>query len=413
MAAVIHVLIFVLLLLIFASIVTYGKLSSMQRRILRYVFLGNVLLLSSLFLFQKLPEETKDRFFSSHKSSGSSHSSLKQTNPEGTDTTTHYAKEFKNASTLFEAVVRSVVVVILYDHNRQAIGFGSGFFIDPTGRLITNHHVVKGASYADIRTVEGSSFNVKHVVAMSEENDLAMLEIDTDHKNFSYLNVSSILPKPGDKVVVIGTPQGMAHTISDGIVSGLRDVDGDPRYVQVTAPISSGSSGGPLLNMKGEVIGVATMSHRYGQNLNFCVAGEKIKLLNPGTGIPLRSVADRSRPTLAEVNKREEARKAEEAQREEFERRKRMEQERLQRHENLTREYHEVFAASKRYYDNGDYQSAFHHLNQALSIARSLNDNLKMANCLEGMGYVQEHWGRRNVAYQYHAQAAALRAHRR
>ena len=92
------------------------------------------------------------------------------------------------------------------------------------------------------------------------------------------------LPEVGERVIVIGTPLGLDKTVSDGIVSAVREIPGFGKIVQLTAPISPGSSGSPVMNMKGEVIGIATFFVVAGQNLNFAIPGERIARLTMGTG---------------------------------------------------------------------------------------------------------------------------------
>ncbi len=112
------------------------------------------------------------------------------------------------------------------------------------------------------------------------------------------LSISPTLPETGERVIVIGTPLGLEKTVSDGIVSAVRDVAGFGKIIQVTAPISPGSSGSPVVNMKGEVIGVATFFVVAGQNLNFAIPVERISKLVQGKGPTLSEREEQRAETL-------------------------------------------------------------------------------------------------------------------
>jgi tetratricopeptide (TPR) repeat protein len=127
-------------------------------------------------------------------------------------------------------------------------------------------------------------------VAEDPEGDLARISVDIPAEKVIPLPVSPAAPRVGEKVVVIGSPLGLDQTVSDGIVSAIREIPKFGKIIQMTAPISPGSSGSPVLNMKGEVIGVATFLLLAGQNLNFSVPGERISQLARGTG---RALAER------------------------------------------------------------------------------------------------------------------------
>jgi len=188
------------------------------------------------------------------------------------------------------AIVRkigpSVVVINIYNERRELRGRGSGFFIDRNGSVITNHHVIKGASYTEVKTASGKLYPVKKILFEDASNDLAVLSVDIPSGAVAPLSVISALPEAGEKIVVIGSPLGLEQTVSDGIVSAIRRPHGSGEYIQITAPISPGSSGSPVVNMKGEVIGVASFLFVQGQNLNFCAPGEKVLRLIAGNGNP-------------------------------------------------------------------------------------------------------------------------------
>jgi ankyrin repeat protein len=185
-----------------------------------------------------------------------------------------------NIPALVKKIQSSVVVINMYDENGEELGLGSGFFISEKGEIITNRHVLMGASKAEVKTFEGKTYQVKNIIAEDKESDLLRFSLENPETVNYNLTVSTITPKAGEKVIVISSPMGLEQTVSDGIVSAVRDIPDYGNIIQITAPISPGSSGSPVVNMKGQVIGVATFLVTEGQNLNFAVPGERIKNLN-------------------------------------------------------------------------------------------------------------------------------------
>ncbi|HOZ30170.1 MAG TPA: trypsin-like peptidase domain-containing protein [Bacteroidales bacterium] len=181
---------------------------------------------------------------------------------------------------LIKKIQPSIVSIITYDKNGDPLSSGSGFFINSDGNIITNCHVMEDAWSADIKTFEGKTYKVDKVLAHNYNSDIVMLSLKMPDNN-KYIKITTNIPDIGSSVFVIGNPRGLEQTVSDGIVSAVR-VDPDyGRVVQITAPISPGSSGSPVMNMKGEVIGVATYQFINGQNLNFAIPCQVIDNLNP------------------------------------------------------------------------------------------------------------------------------------
>ena len=147
-------------------------------------------------------------------------------------------------------------------------------------------------------TSEGKEYPIKKVIAEDPDGDLILVSVDLEGDRIQPLTVSSTLPETGERVIIIGTPLGLEKTVSDGIVSAVRDVPGFGKIIQVTAPISPGSSGSPVVNMKGEVIGIATFFIIAGQNLNFAIPGERISKLIRGEGQTLPEREDQRTETL-------------------------------------------------------------------------------------------------------------------
>jgi len=172
--------------------------------------------------------------------------------------------------------LKSVVTIIAVDKNSQPMSLGSGFFINKQGDVATNAHVVKGA-YRVIVRWKGKNKTSRSIKRFDKRFDLAV--IDSGHVNVPSVSLGdSEVVQVGEKVLALGNPHGLEGTVSDGILSGIRQLE-KVRYLQITAPISPGSSGGPVLNSSGRIIGIATASYLRGQNLNFAVPVNYLKKL--------------------------------------------------------------------------------------------------------------------------------------
>jgi S1-C subfamily serine protease len=138
---------------------------------------------------------------------------------------------------------------------------GSGFFINPEGNVVTNYHVIEGQKKIFIITSENKIYRAK-VIRESQEEDIAILEIETSPKNFRYLKMgNSDAIEVAEPVIAIGNPFGLAFTVTSGIISavGRTTPDGREGWIQTDAAVNPGNSGGPLINLNGEVIGINTM----------------------------------------------------------------------------------------------------------------------------------------------------------
>ena len=160
---------------------------------------------------------------------------------------------------------------------RTPTGLGTGFIVRQDGWVVTNLHVIAGADRALVTFPNKKSFPVVQVLSSSAAHDLALLRVDA--KGLPILKLAdSEKVRPGDAVVAIGHPLGLEDTVSNGLVSAVRQL-GDLTALQISAPIAPGSSGGPLLDEHGEVIGVATAILHGGQNLNLGVPAKYVQAL--------------------------------------------------------------------------------------------------------------------------------------
>ena len=179
---------------------------------------------------------------------------------------------------LYAYIAPSVGEIVVFDEHGDEYALGSGFFIDDEGTMITNFHVMEGAYSAEVTTSDGATHSVESVLGYDTAIDLAMLHVDITDNSFLLLSDEPVLT--GETVYAIGSSLGLTSTFSDGIVStASRDYDG-VRYIQTTAPISHGNSGGPLVDTHGWVVGINTMSMAEGQNLNFALDVREIDNLD-------------------------------------------------------------------------------------------------------------------------------------
>jgi len=180
---------------------------------------------------------------------------------------------------LVRRIKPSAVAIETFDAKGEKLSRGSGFFID-SDRVVTNRHVIDGAYRAEVHSLTGSNYPVRSVLAVDAEADIALLRVEAPANLVRPLQLDRTSPQEGESVVVIGNPFGLEGSVTNGIVSAVRDIPGFGRIIQITAPISPGSSGSPVVNMQGQVIGVATLQITGGQSVNFAIPSERIAQLD-------------------------------------------------------------------------------------------------------------------------------------
>jgi tetratricopeptide (TPR) repeat protein len=203
---------------------------------------------------------------------------------------------------LVKRVKPAVVAIATYDATGEALMTGSGFFLRP-GQVVTNLHVIRGAARAEIKTLDGKGkvFPVNGTLAVDEEGDLALLSIDMPLANTTRsTELAKDLPDEGETIFVIGNPLKLEGSVSDGIVSAVREVPNSYRIIQITAPISHGNSGSPVFNLKGQVLGVVTVKVTNGQNINLAIAAARVAELRAGKLQPLSELALKGKGDVAE-----------------------------------------------------------------------------------------------------------------
>ncbi|MFP4496587.1 MAG: tetratricopeptide repeat protein [Vulcanimicrobiota bacterium] len=196
-----------------------------------------------------------------------------------------------NLAGVIEKTRNSVVIIggISATGQKKA---GTGFFVTQSGEIITNRHVLYGMEVGKVKTASGKIYDIQGVVGEDINADLVRIKIDNREDTFPYLDILSRKAYIGEKILVIGNPLGLEFSVSDGIVSGLREIPGTGEIIQITAPVSRGSSGSPVVDRKGQVIGIATFQMLQGQNLNFAIPGSWILIMK---NFPLVSLSDWSR----------------------------------------------------------------------------------------------------------------------
>ena len=146
------------------------------------------------------------------------------------------------------------------------LGLGSGFFIS-SGKVVTNYHVIEGASSIKVQLNDGRTYDVEYILGYSKELDIAILSIPIETE---YLPLNNYSLKVGEAIYAIGSPLGLTDTFTNGIISNISRYDNNVDYIQINAAITHGNSGGPLINAYGEVIGINSMGIE-GEDLNFAI----------------------------------------------------------------------------------------------------------------------------------------------
>jgi len=202
------------------------------------------------------------------------------------------AADDNNTTPPIEQVDPCVVTITMANQS------GSGFVVDPKGLIVTNYHVIEGVKSARVRFADKSTYRVDGFVAIDPPKDLALLRI-TPRRELKALALAQEVPGKGQRVYAFGAPMGLSGSVSEGLVAAVRsgvevsatlhqlvqrDIYGQSlgydmhlQWIQTTAPISPGNSGGPLVNARGEVVGVNTWVCAQAQNVNFSLSAEHLK----------------------------------------------------------------------------------------------------------------------------------------
>ncbi|MDE0186395.1 MAG: trypsin-like peptidase domain-containing protein [Candidatus Poribacteria bacterium] len=187
------------------------------------------------------------------------------------------AANAQTAQQIAQNAFGSTVLLVMEDANGQPVGLGSGFFVRPN-QIATNLHVVEDAARGYAKLVgQQTKHDIVGITAIDAKRDWVILRVSAlGTKSLSFGDSDAV--QVGETVYAVGNPHGLEDTFSQGIISSVRRVGAD-KILQLTAPISPGSSGGPVLNSKGKVIGVSVATFRRGQNLNFAIPSYYLRAL--------------------------------------------------------------------------------------------------------------------------------------
>ena len=217
--------------------------------------------------------------------------------PENYTDTGHPGNENKQVlspSEVYEEALNYTVEINTYNENGTETSVSSGFFTDYSGTFVTNYHAVKDAYSVKIKTGDGGIYNAEYILGWSEEKDIAVLKVDIGFSVPAVL--SDEKAKTAEEIYVMGSTVGMTGTFTNGIVSTaerqLEEMNNNVKYIQITAPISNGNSGGPVINCYGEVIGIAAMCHNSAQNLNYAIPVYEIDTIDLSSPMTVKEFHD-------------------------------------------------------------------------------------------------------------------------
>jgi tetratricopeptide (TPR) repeat protein len=196
--------------------------------------------------------------------------------------------QINNLEGLVKKNEEAVVLIECFNNDNVLISTGSGVIINKNGEVLTNVHVIKGASSARVKLFDNRYYKIVLVLGYNSLTDLALLKIDTKGAILTQATISTEYCNKGASVFTIGNPDGLENSISTGIVSSVRVMGDYGDSYQITAPISPGSSGGGLFNSKGELVGITTFSKvsSLNQNLNFAICIQNLSTIRSKTYIP-------------------------------------------------------------------------------------------------------------------------------
>ena len=184
-------------------------------------------------------------------------------------------------SQIYEMIVNSTVRIEARNKDGKMHSLGSGFFITEDGQIATNYHVIAGAYNIKVKLYNGMEYDAVKVKGYNIAKDIAVIQIDA--ADTQALRISAQAPKTGDPVYTLGSPLGVDDVFTDGVVSNPSKLVNGLNMIVFSAPITSGNSGGPLVNARGEVIGITTQTAIDGQNLNFAIQSSSVTELDKST----------------------------------------------------------------------------------------------------------------------------------
>jgi S1-C subfamily serine protease len=183
----------------------------------------------------------------------------------------------KSIADINQLVSPSVVFIGNINYTGLIVSHGTGFIVRENGIIVTNYHVIAHANNLLVKLIDGEKYGVDGIVFMDIERDIAILKISANNLPTVTIGETENL-EVGTQTVAIGNPLGLEYTVSNGIISQIRSTI-DFSVIQITTPITFGSSGGPLLNMYGEVIGITTAIFEGNGSIGFAIPMHHLKIL--------------------------------------------------------------------------------------------------------------------------------------
>lgn len=218
---------------------------------------------------------------------------------EGNDSPAAAPTESLNYADLVERTDRSIVRLNVETVRGPSVG--SGFVVSDTGIVVTNYHVIEGGKKVSIEFEDGRKCGVEGFKLFDQERDIAIIQLSKDGAPFIPVPLANSLPRKGEDVAAFGAPLGLSFTASKGTITNIRDgqeLKMVGTYVQTDTSISPGNSGGPLVSMAGEVVGMNTFQLRIGQNLNFAVSiGDIQEVLKASENEIVKEISPKTVPT--------------------------------------------------------------------------------------------------------------------
>jgi S1-C subfamily serine protease len=206
-----------------------------------------------------------------------------------------------SAETLYSHSVPSVLTLRVENKSGERY-VGTAFLSVRKDIAVTAWHVIYDAVKVTGKFADGASFDVSGCIDYNETKDIALIKVPGTER--SLLTLADVAPSVGAKTYVIGSPKGYEFSIGDGLLSQIQKVDGFDQF-QVSCPFSPGNSGGPILNNRGEVIGIATWTRNGAQNVNFATPASEVAHLDPAkTPVPWRQLAKKKTSFSSDTRKR-------------------------------------------------------------------------------------------------------------
>ncbi|MEK6892067.1 MAG: trypsin-like peptidase domain-containing protein [Nanoarchaeota archaeon] len=176
----------------------------------------------------------------------------------------------------FTAIVNDVLQSVVSVSTN--LGQGSGVITNTKGYIVTNVHVISGATAITVTTNSGSTYSVKEIIGYDSNADIAVLKIDAPGlKALPFGNSDNL--EIGERVIAAGNPAGLSFTVTEGIVSALRQLSNGIKYIQTDVPINPGNSGGPLINAQGEVVGINNFKVGGFESLGFAISSNDVNTI--------------------------------------------------------------------------------------------------------------------------------------